>query len=40
MIMRTVASADKSLAFPVVLFAARPKEFFFGQVKEVRTMKS
>jgi hypothetical protein len=33
-------SADKSLAFPIFLFAAQPKEFFLEGVKEVRTMKS
>jgi hypothetical protein len=32
--------ADKSLAFPTFLFAAQPKEFFLGWVKEVRTTKS
>jgi hypothetical protein len=32
--------ADKSLAFPIFLFAAQLKEFVFGWVKEVRTTKS
>jgi hypothetical protein len=32
--------ADKSLAFPVLLFAAQPKEFFLDVVKEVITTKS
>jgi hypothetical protein len=32
--------ADKSLAFPIFLFAAQPKRIFLGCVKEVRTTKS
>jgi hypothetical protein len=32
--------ADKSLAFPILLFAAQPKEFLGGWVEEVRTTKS
>jgi hypothetical protein len=32
--------ADKSLAFPIFIFAAKPKECFLGWVKEVRTTKS
>jgi hypothetical protein len=32
--------ADKSLAFPIFLFAAQPKYIFLGWVKEVRTTKS
>jgi hypothetical protein len=32
--------ADESLAFPISLFAAQPKELFLGWVKEVRKTKS
>jgi hypothetical protein len=27
--------AEKSLAFPIFLFAAQPKEFFFGGLKKL-----
>jgi hypothetical protein len=33
-------AADKSLAFPIFLFAAQPTELFLGWVKEVTTRKS
>jgi hypothetical protein len=32
--------ADKSLAFPIFLFAAQPKDFFLDGFNEVRTAKS
>jgi hypothetical protein len=31
----TYSGADKSLAFPIFLFAAQPKEFFFDELKKL-----